>query len=126
MHLTNNVDRAGVISPEQGRLSGLTSSHVQRTDEYGGGFFVNVEGLHHLHCLVSKSLLSVNAARTLTLQLQNLVRKSLYYNYDHYKALGMHAFKNEERILRLHVCRDHLFFPINDNLKLRTYRSTLS
>lgn len=54
MHLTNNVDRAGVISPEQGRLSGLTSSHVQREDKYGGGFFVNVEGLHHLHCLVSK------------------------------------------------------------------------
>lgn len=53
MHLTNIVDRAGVISPEQGHLSGLTSSHVQRTDEYGGGFFVNVEGLHHLHCLVS-------------------------------------------------------------------------
>jgi hypothetical protein len=43
-----------------------------------------VEGLHHLHCL-------------------NLVRKALYFNYDYYKELGMHAFKNEEYILRRHV-----------------------
>lgn len=45
-------DRAGIISYEEGLKSGLTSSHVQRSDEFGGGFFVNVEGLHHLHCLV--------------------------------------------------------------------------
>ncbi|KAJ4393846.1 hypothetical protein N0V93_003061 [Gnomoniopsis smithogilvyi] len=83
--------RAMVISTEQGHLSGLTSGHVQRADAYGGGFFVNVEGLHHLHCL-------------------NLMRKSLYYNYDHYKALGTHAFKNDAHILRLHVshCLDTL------------------
>ncbi|KAK7224107.1 hypothetical protein V2G26_012110 [Clonostachys chloroleuca] len=41
-------------------------------------------GMHHLHCL-------------------NLLRKSLYFNYDHYKVLGQHAFKNEEPILRRHV-----------------------
>lgn len=44
--------RPGIISEEQGRLSGLTSAHVRRAEKYGGGFFVNVEGLHHLHCLV--------------------------------------------------------------------------
>ncbi|CAI6092891.1 unnamed protein product [Clonostachys chloroleuca] len=33
----------------------------------------------------------------------NLLRKSLYFNYDHYKVLGQHAFKNEEPILRRHV-----------------------
>lgn len=44
--------RAGVISREQGLKSGLTDAHVQRADKYGGGFFVNVEGMHHLHCLV--------------------------------------------------------------------------
>ncbi|KAF3765436.1 hypothetical protein M406DRAFT_355917 [Cryphonectria parasitica EP155] len=76
--------RAAIISDEEGRMSGLTSAHVQRAEKYGGGFFVNVEGLHHLHCL-------------------NLLRKSLYYNYDHYKAMGMHAFANEDYILRLHV-----------------------
>ncbi|KZL74637.1 tat pathway signal sequence [Colletotrichum tofieldiae] len=76
--------RAGVISIEDGLKSGLDMSFVRRSEKYGAGFFVNVEGLHHLHCL-------------------NLLRKSLYYNYDYYKSLGTHAFKNEEHIVRLHV-----------------------
>jgi len=46
-------DRAGVISAEDGPASGLTEAHVQRSEQYGGGYFVNVEGMHHLHCLVS-------------------------------------------------------------------------
>lgn len=50
--LTSILDRAGVISVEEGLRSGLTTAHVQRSAKYGGGFFVNVEGLHHLHCLV--------------------------------------------------------------------------
>jgi len=83
--------RAGVISLEEGLRSGLTSAHVQRSAKYGGGFFVNVEGLHHLHCL-------------------DLLRKSLYFNYPHYKALGTHAFANDDKILQLHVshCLDTL------------------
>jgi hypothetical protein len=35
---------------------------------------------------------------------QNLVRKALYYNYEYYRDLGEHAFKNDEGILHLHVC----------------------
>lgn len=76
--------RAGVISTSDGLKSGLTTSHVQRSAAHGGGFFVNVEGLHHLHCL-------------------NLVRKSVYYNYQYYKDLGTHAFSNDDPILQLHV-----------------------
>ncbi|KAH8129504.1 hypothetical protein ACSS6W_002068 [Trichoderma asperelloides] len=76
--------RAGVISYEDGLASGLGTSFVQRAKKYGGGFLVNVEGLHHLHCL-------------------NLVRKALYFNYDRYKELGEHAFLNEEYILRRHI-----------------------
>ncbi|KAK3935324.1 hypothetical protein QBC46DRAFT_422863 [Diplogelasinospora grovesii] len=72
--------RAGVISTDEGLKSGLTPAHVQRADKYGGGFFVNVEGLHHLHCLEST-----------VLQLRD------------YKALGTHAFKNDDHILQLHV-----------------------
>ena len=37
------------------------------------------------------------------LLVQNLIRKSLYYNYPYYKALGMHAFKNNDEILQKHV-----------------------
>lgn len=76
--------RAGVISHEDGLASGLDDSFVQRSDKHGGGFLVNVEGMHHLHCL-------------------NLVRKSLYFNYDYYKELGGHAFKNDGEVFRLHV-----------------------
>ncbi|KAH8650043.1 hypothetical protein BX600DRAFT_517261 [Xylariales sp. PMI_506] len=76
--------RAGVISKDEGLASGLSTHHVQRAQKYGGGFFVNVEGMHHLHCL-------------------NLLRKALYFNIDYYKALGKHAFKNDDYILQLHV-----------------------
>ncbi|KAK3376457.1 hypothetical protein B0T24DRAFT_573178 [Lasiosphaeria ovina] len=76
--------RPGLIARDEGLRSGLTPAHVQRADKYGGGFFVNVEGLHHLHCL-------------------NLVRKALFYNYDYYKALGQHAFENGDHIVQLHV-----------------------
>ncbi|KAL1890126.1 hypothetical protein Sste5346_008419 [Sporothrix stenoceras] len=76
--------RAGVIPAETGPRSGLSENHVQRADQYGGGYLVNVEGMHHLHCL-------------------NLVRKALYYNVDYYKAMGTHAFLNDDNILQKHV-----------------------
>ncbi|KXJ93484.1 hypothetical protein Micbo1qcDRAFT_232995 [Microdochium bolleyi] len=76
--------RPGVISEEDGLASGLGPGHLQVSKKYGGGFFVNVEAMHHLHCL-------------------NLVRKSLYFNYDYYKKMGHHAFSNSEDILHLHV-----------------------
>ncbi|KAJ4173046.1 hypothetical protein NW754_012051 [Fusarium falciforme] len=66
--------RPGVISYEDGIASGLDRSFVQRNPKYGGGFIVN-----------------------------NLVRKSLWYNYDYYKKMKMHAFKNDGEIFRLHV-----------------------
>ena len=36
--------------------------------------------------------------------LQNLLRKSLYYNYDHYHAMGKGPFANSDDIVRYHVC----------------------
>lgn len=80
-----------MIPLSEGPASGLTPHHVQVSEKHGGGYFVNVEGMHHLHCL-------------------NLLRKGLWYNYDYYRELGEHAFKNEEPILHLHVshCLDTL------------------
>ncbi|KAL5594743.1 hypothetical protein BROUX41_001657 [Berkeleyomyces rouxiae] len=74
----------GIISYDDGLRAGLGPGHVQRNQKYGGGFVVNVEGMHHLHCL-------------------NLLRKSLYFNVDYYKNLGKHAFKNDEHVLQRHV-----------------------
>ncbi|KJR89956.1 uncharacterized protein SPSK_06502 [Sporothrix schenckii 1099-18] len=77
--------RAGVIPAAAGPPSGLSpDTHVQRADRYGGGYVVNVEGMHHLHCL-------------------NLVRQALWYNYDYYRGLGHHAFRNDDAILAKHV-----------------------
>jgi hypothetical protein len=78
------IARASIIPLSEGLASGLAKHHVQVSEKYGGGYLVNVEGMHHLHCL-------------------NLVRKSLYYNYDYYKALGTHAFLNPDKIIKLHT-----------------------
>lgn len=64
--------------------TGLSPSQVQINPVHGGGYPANVEGLHHLHCL-------------------NLVRQSLYYNIDYYRAQGTGAFVNDEPIVRHHV-----------------------
>ncbi|KAH8171949.1 tat pathway signal sequence [Sarocladium implicatum] len=76
--------RAGAISYEDGLASGLEPSFVQRSEAYGGGFMVNVEGMHHLHCL-------------------NLVRKSLYFNHGYYEALGTNEFLNNGTMLEHHI-----------------------
>ncbi|ETN43878.1 uncharacterized protein HMPREF1541_11009 [Cyphellophora europaea CBS 101466] len=79
------------IPVERAQEAGLRKDHVQIDPRYGGGYPANVEGLHHLHCL-------------------NLVRQTLYFNYDYYRALGDGAFKNNDSIVRLHVthCLDIL------------------
>ncbi|KAI0439379.1 hypothetical protein F4803DRAFT_531539 [Xylaria telfairii] len=76
--------RPSIIREEEGLASGLTRHHVQRTKKYGGGYFVNVEGLHHLHCL-------------------NIVRKSLYFNYEYYKATHDYIFDDDEDIRKFHI-----------------------
>ncbi|KAH8594659.1 hypothetical protein B0O99DRAFT_513547 [Bisporella sp. PMI_857] len=83
--------RAAIVPQELAAKSGLTPDQVQVAVKYGGGYPANVEGLHHLHCL-------------------NLLRQSLYYNFDYYHALGQGAFKNDDRILHFHVshCLDIL------------------
>ncbi|PNY29595.1 Uncharacterized protein TCAP_00492 [Tolypocladium capitatum] len=90
--------RAGVISHQDGLASGLGQSFVQRSDKYGGGF------LECIICIAWRVFPGSHrhAGGQLTI-LQNLLRKALYFNYDRYKELGEHAFKNEERILRRHV-----------------------
>ena len=84
LQLMSVADRATVIPYDEGLKNGLTPAHVQRAEKYGGGFFVNVEGMHHLHCL-------------------NLVRQAAYFNYNYYKDQGKHSFKKEEKILQLHI-----------------------
>ncbi|KAH8807208.1 hypothetical protein F5884DRAFT_788773 [Xylogone sp. PMI_703] len=83
--------RVAVVPSDQAERAGLTPDYVQINEKYGGGYVANVEGLHHLHCL-------------------NLLRQSLYYNYDYYHDLGQGAFKNDDFVVRYHVthCLDIL------------------
>ncbi|OJK01993.1 hypothetical protein ASPACDRAFT_114478 [Aspergillus aculeatus ATCC 16872] len=83
--------RAIRVPVEDAQKSGLAKDQVKIREKYGGGYPANVEGFHHLHCL-------------------NLLRQSLYYNYDYYHNLGTGAFTNDDYIVRHHVshCLDVL------------------
>lgn len=70
-----------VVPPDVGEAAGLTGrARMPGSEDYFG--FVEV--LHQLHCL-------------------NLVRKALYYNFEHYSAEGKHPFGAPPDILKLHV-----------------------
>ncbi|KAL3488371.1 hypothetical protein BJX62DRAFT_179584 [Aspergillus germanicus] len=79
------------VPAHEAARSGIAHDQVRIQEAYGGGYLVNVEGLHHLHCL-------------------NLLRQSLYYNYEYYHAQGKGAFRNDDFIVRKHVshCLDIL------------------
>lgn len=81
------VDYRALAVPEAEALkSGIEQDQVRIRAKYGGGYPANVEGLHHLHCL-------------------NLMRQSLKYNFDYYKAQGKGAFKNEDHIVKVHISK---------------------
>lgn len=47
------IDRGFALPASEAAKSGIRPDQVQIQEKYGGGFPANVEGLHHLHCLVS-------------------------------------------------------------------------
>lgn len=51
--LTNVIDRSAVVTEDIAKSVGLRRDQVKISQEFGGGYPANVEGLHHLHCLVS-------------------------------------------------------------------------
>ncbi|KAJ5249034.1 hypothetical protein N7468_000485 [Penicillium chermesinum] len=83
--------RAVRISLNEASESNIASDQVRIREEYGGGYPAYVEGLHHLHCL-------------------NVLRKSLYYNYDYYHEQAEGVFTNNNYIVRHQVshCLDIL------------------
>jgi hypothetical protein len=97
-------DRPLSIPYDVGLEVGLRPDQVKLDKKYGGGFPVNVEGLHHLHCAVSQPCPDLLSPLTNT-SIQNLVRKALYYNIDYYRNLGTGAFVNDEPIVQKHVCK---------------------
>lgn len=51
--LMRGQDRPIVVPLDEAGETGLRRDQVRVEDIHGGGFVANVEGLHHLHCLVS-------------------------------------------------------------------------
>lgn len=48
----NEPDRPSIVPEVYAESSGIRPGQVRVSPKYGGGFMANVEGLHHLHCLV--------------------------------------------------------------------------
>lgn len=80
------------IPASEAGKSNIRADQVKIKEKYGGGFPANVEGLHHLHCL-------------------NLLRKSLPWNIEYYKAMKMGPFSNDDHVLKAHVSKLHLDVP---------------
>ena len=53
------TDRHIAVPSNLAEKSGLQPNQVQISEKYGGGYPANVEGLHHLHCLVSSLIESM-------------------------------------------------------------------
>ena len=100
---TNNIPVGPIIvSDALAMKSGLGKDHVRIKDKYGGGYPVFVEGLHQLHCLVC------NVYPTFMRRLmsnQNLLRQSLFYNYDYYHSRAEEAFSDPPDVQRWHICK---------------------
>jgi hypothetical protein len=54
-------DRPVRVDESEAPKSGLGPSHVRIQQRYGGGYPANVEGLHHLHCLVRTQRMGSNS-----------------------------------------------------------------
>jgi hypothetical protein len=113
--LTESVfpDRPVVVPENQAEQAGFRHDQVKINPVHGGGFPANVEGLHHLHCLVRDIRADVRKKR---LTVQNLLRQALWYNFEYYHVLGKGAFQNDDRIVRLHVCEKLGLEPSNDQV----------
>jgi hypothetical protein len=110
--LTFVPDRAARVPFDVAAQSGLASDQVKIKEKYGGGYPANVEGLHHLHCL-------------------NLLRKSLAWNFEHYRKEGLGPFSNDANILKYHVskfdrnlCQRHMTDTISQRTVLTSYANS--
>jgi hypothetical protein len=54
------VDRSVIIPESEANRTRLRPDQVKVSKHYGGGFPANVEGLHHLHCLLCSWSLEVH------------------------------------------------------------------
>ncbi|KAK3358678.1 hypothetical protein B0T25DRAFT_530902 [Lasiosphaeria hispida] len=85
-----------LIPAHYGKAADVSPGHAFVEFEPGNpSFVVSVEAFHQLHCL-------------------NLLRKSLFYNADYYKGLGVKEFRNHGTMLQMHI--DHCLDMLRERL----------
>lgn len=65
------------------------------------------EGLHGNHEAQGTIVLGIRSS-LINNNWQNLIRQSLFFNYEYYLKQGTGAFENEDHILRLHISEQTL------------------
>ena len=76
--------RLSNLPEDTAELYGLDPGHLKVKTEQGGGYPVLFEFHHHLHCL-------------------NLLRKTSWFNFNHYNATQIEGFQDGEAMVRKHV-----------------------
>ncbi|CAJ2507519.1 Uu.00g087050.m01.CDS01 [Anthostomella pinea] len=76
--------RPHIIPAARAEKAGLMPNQAKRLDSQGGGYFVEVEAIHHLHCL-------------------NVLRQNVWFNAEYYRERKIGVWANFEPVVRLHV-----------------------
>jgi Mycotoxin biosynthesis protein UstYa len=96
-----HTDDPLIVPDADAEAAGIEENRFHVSERYGGpGYPAFVAGLHQLHCLVSFVLLDMCFCTNCN---KNLLRKSLYFNVDYYRALNQSEFLNREETLQLHI-----------------------
>jgi Mycotoxin biosynthesis protein UstYa len=78
------IARHYVVPENLASKYGLDPGHLKYAEANGGGYPVLFEFEHHLHCV-------------------DLLRQSLFWNYNYYLAQGRGPFSNPPEIIQRHV-----------------------
>lgn len=80
------------------RLGADAATAVRLPPENGGGFYVNLEFQHQLHCVVSSARLSGISHTNLLAKKQNYLRMATYMSYYETKSVEFTDSKQTQRI----------------------------
>ncbi|KAF4550971.1 Hypothetical protein D9617_15g043250 [Elsinoe fawcettii] len=78
-----------MISEADAAKVGVPADAIRASEQYGGGYVVLGEAFHQLHCL-------------------DIMRKSLYWNFEHYSSEGHRPFDRPYHHVKMHIthCMD--------------------
>jgi hypothetical protein len=97
------------LSDEQFLGFGSSIETAVRSQTDKEGFFVQPEFSHQLHCVVSIHCMiysrKASTQETLSDKSQNLLRKSSFFNYEHYQSITFDFHGIDEDSIKTHIGR---------------------